>query len=143
MALDPKARKVALNFPGGSLTASVGLLEAIFGPDMGGAGGTESTKQISVTGHSRVRVIGGPSTNVAANSYTLTKYPSIDKSGAAGGEAIALRVAGKSWTARLSGSHQDFVAFLKTTTLALSGPLFWFSEKGKQYGPISGTAALS
>ena len=38
MALDPKARKVAMNFPGGTLTATQGLLEAIFGPNLTGAG---------------------------------------------------------------------------------------------------------
>jgi hypothetical protein len=140
MALDPKARKVALNFPGGSLTATRGLLEAIYGPNLTGAGESVTTSTISVSGHSRVRVIGGPSTSVAANSYVRTKFPTAVNGGAAGGEPIALLVGGKYWTARLSGSHQDFATFLRTSSFFQNAPLFWRSEKGTSYGPFGGSA---
>jgi hypothetical protein len=141
MALDPKARKVALNYPGGSLTATQGLLEAIFGPDLTGAGDSVTTASVSVSGHSRVRVIGGPSKTVSAFSYSRKKYPVAVNGGAAGGEPIALLVNGKWWTARLSGSHQEFADFLTGASFFLSGALFWRSEKGTQYGPFSGVVA--
>jgi hypothetical protein len=139
MALDPQARKVALNFPGGSLTATRGLLEALYGPNLTGAGEAVTTKTVSVSGHSRTRVIGGDSKNVAGSSYTLKKYPTAVNGGAAGGEAIALLVGGKYWTARLSGSHQNFADFLTGTSFFQSAPLFWRSERGTQYGPFGGS----
>lgn len=140
MALDMKARKVALNFPGGSLTATRGLLEAIWGPNLSGAGSDVTTASVSVSGHSRTRVIGGPAKNVAASTYVRKKYPVAVNGGAAGGEAIALMVGGKYWTARLSGSHQAFADFLMGTTFYQNAPLFWRSEKGTQYGPFGGSA---
>lgn len=140
MALDTKARKVALNYPGGSLTATQGLLEAIFGPNLTGAGDAVTTSTVSVSGHTRVRVIGGPSTSIGATNYVRKKYPVAVNGGAAGGEAIQLLVNGKWWTARLSGSHQEFADFLTGASFFLSGALFWRSEKGTQYGPFGGSA---
>lgn len=138
MALDTQARKVALNFPGGSLTATRGLLEAIWGPNLTGAGESVTTSTISVSGHSRVRVIGQAGVSVAASNYVRKKYPTAVNGGAAGGEAIALLVGGRYWTARLSGSHQDFADFLVGTSFFQNAPLFWRSEKGTQYGPFGG-----
>lgn len=140
MALDDKARKVALNFPGGSLTTTRGLLEAVFGESLTGAGQEVTESTISVSGHSRVRVIGGDAKNVAATNYTRKKYPTAVNGGAAGGEAIAMLVGGRYWTARLSGSHQDFAGFLAGSQFAQNVPLFWRSEKGTQYGPFGGSA---
>jgi hypothetical protein len=140
MALDPKARKVALNFPGGSLTATRGLLEEIYGPDLTGAGGTSVPSTVSVSGHSRTRVIGGPSTSVGGSNYVRNKFPTTVNGGAAGGEAIALLVGGSYWTARLSGSHQAFASFLQGASFFQNAPLFWRSEKGTQYGPFGGSA---
>lgn len=140
MALDPKARKVALNFPGGTLTATQGLLEAIFGPNLTGAGEAVTTSTVSVSGHSRVRVIGGTPKTVGSYSYNRKKYPTAGNGGAAGGEPITLLVDGKYWTARLSGSHQEFCDFLTGASFTLSGALFWRSEKGTPYGPFGGSA---
>lgn len=140
MALDPKARKVALNFPGGSLVATRGLLEALYGPDLNGAGQTSEPSTVSVSGHSRTRVIGGPSTSVAASNYVRRKYPKSINGGAAGGEPIALLVGGKYWTARLTGSHQSFLDFLTGSSFFQSEALLWRSEKGTQYGPFGGSA---
>ena len=140
MALDPKARKIALNFPGGSLTATRGLLEQIYGTDLTGAGGTSVPSTVSVSGHSRTRVIGGPSTSVAGSNYVRNKFPTTVNGGAAGVEAIALLVGGRYWTARLSGSHQAFASFLQGASFFQNAPLFWRSEKGTQYGPFGGSA---
>jgi hypothetical protein len=140
MANDQKARRIALNYPGGSLTATKGLLEAIFGPNLTGAGQEVEVATVSVSGHSRVRVIGGPSKNVGAFSYSRKKYPVAVNGGAAGGEPIALLVNGKYWTARLSGSHQEFADFLTGASFYLGAPLFWRSERGTQYGPFGSSA---
>ena len=140
MTLDPKAREIALNFPGGSLVAKRGLLEAIFGIDMTGAGGQVTTSTISVSGHSRTRVIGGASTSVAATTYVRKKYPTSVNGGAAGGEPVALLVGGKYWTARLTGSHQKFNDFLQGSSFYMTEALLWKSERGKGYGPFNGSS---
>jgi hypothetical protein len=136
MTLDPLARKLAMNFPGGTLTASRGLLQAIWGPDLGGAASTPAAVSVSVSGHTRQRVIGGPTKTVSANTYTRKKYPVGSSAGAAGGEAIALQVGGKWWTARLSGSHQSFCDFLVGSSFFQGAPLVWRSERGTSYGPF-------
>lgn len=136
MALDPKTRKVAMNFTGGTLTASLGLLEAIWGPQLAATMAPESTT-VSVRSYSRQRLIGGATKTVAANTYNRKKYPVGAASGAAGGEAISLQINGKWWTARLSGSHQAFCDFLRGSSFEMAGPLFWKSERGTSYGPFS------
>ena len=135
MAVDPNARKLTLSFPGGALTATRGLLVSLFGEGLIAAEAT-GTATVSVKAHTRTRVIGGPAKNVAATSYARTKYPSGNLSGAAGGEQIAIFDSGDWWTARLSGSHQDFCAFLSGATWASNKTINWKSEKGKPYGPF-------
>lgn len=138
MATDNKAKKLTLNFPGGSLTATRGLLETMFGEDFAGLTNEPIVSTVSVTGYTRKRVIGGPSTSVAANTYTRSKYPTSVSGGAAGGEAIMINLDGDFWTARLSGSHQDFAAFLAANDGPLTQSIFWKSEKGTSYGPFPG-----
>jgi hypothetical protein len=137
MALDPNARKVALNFPGGTLTASRGLLSALFGPNLTGAGASGDPITVSVGGHTRTRVIGGDSISVSGTSYVRKKYPVSVAGGAAGGEAIKILVSGKDWTARLSGSHQALNDFLAGSSFFLDEAAFWQSEKGTKYGPFT------
>lgn len=136
MALDPNARKVSLPFPGGSITATKGLLEALFGEALVDAGMTGSTN-VSVGSHQRVRVIGGPATNVAANVYTRKKFPSARSNGGAGGEAIAFLFGGDWWTARLTGSHQDLCSWLENANWSSGQTILWRSEKGTKYGPFT------
>jgi hypothetical protein len=137
VATDPLARKLALNFPGGTLTATRGLLQAVWGPDLGGAATDPAVATISVSGHTRQRVIGGPTKTISANTYTRKKYPVGGSAGAAGGESVALQVGGKWWTARLSGSHQAFNDFLRGSVFFQNAPMFWRSERGTAYGPFS------
>jgi hypothetical protein len=86
-----------------------------------------------------VRVIGGDSKSVDSSTYVRKKYPTSVNGGAAGGEPIALLVGGRYWTARLSGSHQDFCDFLTGSSFFQSEALLWRSEKGTQYGPFGGS----
>lgn len=137
MAVDPNARKISLPFPGGSLTATRGLLVALFGQDLVNAG-LSGTASVSVKSHSRQRVIGGPSTSVSATSYTRKKFPAASSNGGSGGEPIALLVNGDWWTARLTGSHQDFNSWLEDSTWGSGQNALWRSEKGTKYGPFSG-----
>lgn len=135
---DNLAKKLTVNFPGGSLTATRGLLQAMFGANLGGLTSEGQTQTVSVQGYTRTRVIGGPSTSVAANTYTRTKYPTTNSGGAAGGEAIMIDLEGDKWTARLSGSHQAFAQFLLDNSGPLTQTITWSSEKGTKYGPFPG-----
>lgn len=125
-----------MGFPGGSLSATRGLLVALFGPALVNAAQT-GTDAVSVKAHSRTRVIGGPATSVSATNYSRVKYPSGRSNGGAGGEAIRLFVGGDWWTARLTGSHQDFNSWLESSTWASGVTAMWRSEKGTTYGPFT------
>ena len=130
-----------MGFPGGSLSASRGLLVALFGPELVNASQT-GTASVSVQGHSRTRVIGGPSISVSATSYNRKKFPSARSNGGAGGEAIRMLVAGDWWTARLTGSHQDFNAWLEGSNWGSGNTALWRSEKGSKYGPFTPTTPV-
>lgn len=135
MAVDPQAKKVTINFPGGAMTATLGLLEAIFGAtQLQQLTQPDAPKTVSVTAHSRRRVIGQPPTAVAAFSYVKQDFGSAVEVGTAGGEAMAMILNGEEWTARLSGSHQSLAAFLAGRQGG--GALFVKSQKGRSYGPF-------
>lgn len=135
MAVDPNARKLTVGFPGGALTATKGLLEALFGQDLVQQS-SDATITVARRSHTRQRVIGGSSTSVSSSNYTRTKYPKGGKSAASGGEPIRLFVDGDWWTARLSGSHQKFNAFLRSAQWASGANAIWKSERGTSYGPF-------
>lgn len=137
--MDPKARKISIGFPGGSLTATRGLLEALFGTNLVNAS-QYGEATVSVQGHSRTRVIGGASTPVAAHNYVATKFPTGQRGGGSGGEPIQFLVGGDWWTARLSGSHQALNNWLSDSPGSSTTALQWRSEKGTPYGPFQSGA---
>jgi len=132
MAVDPKARRFSVTWNGGYLTASVGLLEALYGEDFNEKVGAGAAKTINVGGHSRQRRIGGPTTSVAGYSYNVIDYPRRVNGGAAGGQPIRIEYGGSWWTARLGGSIQDFKAFLAGVGSPLAAFQF-MTEKGGLY----------
>ena len=138
MAVDAKARRVSVGFPGGAISGTRGLLEAAFGAGLVAAEQSGS-QTVAVKGHLRTRVIGQLPKVIAPNAYTLKKFPSGRSNGGAGGEAIQLLVDGDWWTARLTGSHQDFNDWLSGATWSSGKTIMWRSEKGTTYGPFKAT----
>lgn len=132
MAVDPKARRFSLTWNGGYLTATVGLLEMLYGQDFAEKVGAGQAKNISVKGHSRRRMIGGPSKTVGAYAYNVIDYPRRVNGGAAGGQPIRIEYDGDWWSARLGGSVQDFKAFLGGNGKPLRAFQF-LTEKGGLY----------
>ena len=114
------------------MTATVGLLEALYGPDFNEKVGAGAAKTVNVGGHNRQRRIGGPTTSVAGYSYNLIDYPRRVNGGAAGGQSIRIEFGGAWWTARLGGSVQDFKAFLSGVGKPLNAFQF-MTEKGGLY----------
>lgn len=135
MANDPNAKKVSINFDGGTVVMTFGMVKSLF-VDTNEYLKPEGTDvDVSVKGHTRTRVIGGGSTPVAAYSYTYKSWPRLPGSTSSGGQAIMMRWDGSDgwWTARLHGSASDFGSFLASKSpLAVS----FKTERGTKYGPF-------
>ena len=134
-----KARVYTVNFNGGgAITATKGLLDQVFAAGFLTQGSCNApTETVSVKSHTRTRVIGLPSSSVSGYSYSLKAYPTTPKNARSGGEEIKLRVAGEWWSARLSGSHQNFMGWLCANSAALAtDELYWKSQHGTNYGPV-------
>lgn len=140
MAIDLKARRIAVNFPGGSVTGPYELIKLVFGQLVADGADDLTPTQIQRGAYSIKRVIGGPSTSVAGSTYSLKKYPKSVSGGAAGGEAIKVLYGGDWWTLRLSGSHQAFNDWITNAVTAGGVGFLWKSERGTSYGPF-GTSA--
>lgn len=139
-SMDPLARKVSIGFPGGSLTATRGLLIELFGEELANTAAPVASS-VSVNGHTRVRVIGGDATSVGSYSYGRKKYPTGSAGGGSGGEPIRFLVGADYWTARLSGSHQALNDWLASGPGSGASSLIYKSEKGTTYGPFAQVVA--
>lgn len=140
MATDPRARKMTLTFPNGSLTASRGLLEDVFGPALVNSEIGEA-RTVQRDSHTRSDYPGGPRTAVRGSTFNLKRYGKPNAAGNSGGEPILLYVNGDPFTARLSGSHQAFCDFLQNGTWQSGNDAYWKSQHGTPYGPFHGEDA--
>lgn len=132
MAVDQDARKFSVSWNGGALTATVGLLKAIYGQDWETKVGAGAAKTVSVKSHTRQRVIGGPAKTVSGYNYSIVEYPRKVRGGASGGQPIQILLGGSFWTARLTGSIQDFKAFLAGVGKPATSFTF-VTQKGGEY----------
>jgi hypothetical protein len=142
MAVDPLAKEISIGFTGGSISATRGLLQALFGPTLTNPA-TGTSQSVTRQAHQRIRVIGGDATNVQSSTTTLIKYPSGSSNGGAGGEQIRFISGGKEWRARLTGSHAKFNEFLEAGNWTGGQTIMWKSEKGKPYGPFVATPPVN
>jgi len=135
MALDPDAQLVTINYSGGYIELPVGNAKDLFGEDPELLRPEGEEKSVSVKSHSRVRVIGGASTPVAAYQYTYTQWPTQRGSQNAGGEAIEMTWEGSegSWTARMGGSAWELGTFLNTKS---PKAVSFKTHNGTGYGPF-------
>ena len=140
MANDPLARKITLNYEGGSLTMTQGNYLSLFGDDSPIPGGTGVEKSVSVKAHTRVRSIGGGTTNVAAYTANYIQWPTSARDNAAGGEAVVMEWIGSEgqWDCRVSGPLWKLGKYLSEN----STKAVWFHNKGgKAYGPFQKAAS--
>ena len=133
--MDPDAQEISINFAGGSCVMTIGLARAIFGEDSQFLRQDGVSTDVSVRGHTRTRVIGGPATTISAYTYNYTQWPVGSSSSAAGGEAIMIRAEGTDgwWTARLKGSCWEFGTFLNSNAPVATT---FKTEAGVPYGPF-------
>ena len=114
---------------------TTGALQSLFGAALEQLTSTAEDVSVSVTGHSRTRVIGGDVTAVSGHSYTYKQWPTSESGQAAGGAVVYMAWPGSegSWTARVTGSFSDLGTFLQNQTP--TGVTF-VSQRGTKYGPF-------
>ena len=128
-------RNYTISFPGGSLTATKDVLKSMFEDDNLFDTCNPETKEVSRKQYNwtsypqsdEVRIVQG-------TNYTLKNYSNGGNSRAAAGEPIKILINNDFWTARLQGSHQDFMDFLCANRSSLrDGFSYWVSQKGSPY----------
>ena len=128
-------KKVTMTFPGGSLTAKRDVLESIFDTDLLPDACSPAEQVVSRKDYVRTRFVGDtPSAIIKTEPYVLRTYGSGDSSLAAGGEPIRFLIDGSWWTARLTGTHQDFDNYLCVNRESLkNGSVYWISSGGRKH----------
>lgn len=129
-------RIITINYTGGSITATRGLINAVFKDGVGDDFDTPEVVDVSVTSHQRTRVIGGASTSVTAHSRNYKGWPTSQANNAAAGNVIYLNWQGEPdwWTARVTGAMADFATFLKDNT---NQTTVFRTSRGTKYGPFN------
>jgi|TARA_R100000084_G_scaffold100291_1_gene54932 hypothetical protein len=128
-------RNYTMSFPGGSLTATRDVLLSIFKNDLLPSTCNPEEKTVSRKEYVTTKYPGAdPSAIIKTDPYTLKNYSNGGNSRAAAGEPIKFLIDGSWWTARLVGSHQDFMDYLCDNTESLEGEAtYWVSQKGSPY----------
>jgi hypothetical protein len=133
-------RSATINFDGGYLEAAYGNIVQTF-DDIKSSGATGS-RSVTRKAHTRTNTIGGASTSVAETTYTQSIIPRRNSSGAAGGQAITINTPVGSYTARLGGNIEDFVAFVSDeSSVKVIDTMTFASVRGAIYGPFVNTTA--
>ena len=128
-------RNYTISFPGGSLTASKDVLKSMFEDDNLFNTCNPETKEVSRKQYNwtaypqsdEVRI-------VQATTYTLKNYSNGGNSRAAAGEPIRFFINDSWWTARLTGTHQDFDNYLCVNRESFkNGSIYWISSGGRKH----------
>jgi hypothetical protein len=128
-------RDYTISFPGGSLVASKDILLSMFESDNLFNTCDPELVPISRKESTWTRYPGEtPSKRVEKVDYVKKNYSNGRSSKSAGGEPIKVLINNSFWTARLSGSHQDFMDFLCANKDSLrDGFTYWESQAGTPY----------
>ncbi len=139
MAGDLNAKRVIINYQGGSFEMALGNLKGLLGESFASDAtkGVETTT--SVKTHQRTRVIGGGSKTINSYSYDYLKFPGAANGQSAGGEEVAVWWEGSNgkWISRVAGPLWRFSDYLSKT----SEINVWFKNAGgKTFGPYNKNA---
>jgi hypothetical protein len=128
-------RSYTISFPGGSLTATNDVLQSMFEDDNLFDTCNPETKEVSRKSYGWTSYPQSDDSRlVQPTTYTLKNYSNGGSSRAAAGEPIKVLINNDFWTARLQGSHQDFMDFLCANRSSLrDGFTYWVSQKGSPY----------
>ena len=128
-----------MSFNGGTLTAAYGNLIQTFWLSGIGFNCNPPTKNVSVPPTTVTRTIGGTTSQRAGYAYTKKQFNKKNSSLAAGGEQILIVTGVGEYTARLTGSLEDFATFMCDNTGLIYDSIYFYSERGAQYGPFNPT----
>ena len=128
-------RNYTISFPGGSLTATKDVLKSMFEDENLFNTCAPEEKNVSRKGYNWTAYPGSDDVRlVEPTSYVLKNYSNGGNSKAAAGEPIRILINNDFWTARLVGSHQDFMDWLCDNRSSLrDGFTYWVSQKGSPY----------
>lgn len=130
MALDD--RILTVPYDGGAISSYGANMKDLFGDSFEELAVESKSVTVSVSSHTRTRVIGGSSTNVAAHTYRLDSWPRQPVDPASGGTTILMTLSdGEDWTFRVSGPFWKLNNFLKDNMKPES--VFYRSERGTKY----------
>ena len=134
MAQDFDALSITINYTGGSITLPRGNAKDLFGEDSSLVRQEPVETTVSRKSHTRTKIIGGATTQVAATTYTYQQFPRRKKSGSAAGQEIVMEWEGSEggWVARMSGSAWELGVFLNS----VSPKAVTFTTAGSHYGPF-------
>ena len=135
MATDIDAKDITLRYADGSLTMTRGNAKALFGEDSTVLDPRREDVDSAVKAHTRVRVIGGASTNVAAHNRNYKQWATSNANNAAAGSLIYMEWDGSegSWAARVTGTMAALGSFLQSSSPKLVG---FRTARGRKYGPF-------
>lgn len=128
-----------LGYPGGAISAAVGVLDYFFDLKKTNDDYCQSPSiTVSRGSYSRTRVIGKTSHTVKAASYSFKRFPFVDdQTGQAGFEmTIEDPATGDSWVIRRRGSMQALIQALCGGSLTASRQFYLRSARGRTYGPF-------
>lgn len=135
MATDLDAKDITLRYADGSLTMTRGNAKALFGEDSTVLDPEREDVDAAVKAHTRVRVIGGASVNVAAHNRNHKQWATSNANNAAAGSLIYMEwedSEGK-WAARVTGTMAALGTFLNSNAPKLTG---FRTARGRKYGPF-------
>ena len=134
MTADFDALSVTINYDGGSITLPIGNAKDLFGEDSSLVRQEPEDVTVSKKAHTRTRLIGGASTQVAATTYTYKQFPRRRKSQSAAGDEIVMQWEDSEgqWVARMNGPAWKLGDFLNTS----SPKAVTFTTAGSHYGPF-------
>ena len=140
MSTDIDAKDITLRYTDGSLTMTRGNAKDLFGEDSAVLDPRREDVEASVKAHTRVRVIGEPSVNVAAHTRNYRQWAQSNANNAAAGSLIFMEWEGSegSWSARVTGSMAALGTFLNSNAPKLTG---FRTARGRKYGPFQMTVA--
>ena len=135
MAGDFNAKRITINYEGGSFEMALGNIKGLFTESLVNEQTRGKEVTVGVKGHPRVRVIGGSSKQVNGYDYTYMQYPASSNSIAAGGEEVFVWWEGSQgkWVSRVSGPLWKFADYLSS---AAEVDCFFRAAGGKTYGPF-------
>jgi hypothetical protein len=115
MAADPKARRITVGYPGGTMSATIAFVEYLLG----------TQKLVWTT----------PTSGTTVDGKRKRKYGTKQRASALSGRPMTVVLDnGDAWTARVTGADVDFITFVLAKA-DVNKVLNIYSPRGTIYGP--------